>query len=204
MTGVLFAPQYLGTDSYLSMNSMESLFWMTCLLALILIVRGRLLGIDRDSLWLLFGLSAGLGLLNKPSMTFFLLALLAALLLTPQRRLLATGWAAAGIALLIVIALPNILWQIHHHWPTLEFLHNGQIENKTIKLSPLAFLGTQILNLQPATILIWGAGLIWLLRNPLAKNWRWLGFTFLIFLAGMMALHAKDYYVVPPSLSCRQ
>jgi 4-amino-4-deoxy-L-arabinose transferase-like glycosyltransferase len=197
MTGVLFAPQYLGTDSFLSMNSMESIFWMGSLLALILIVRSSLLGVNRDRLWLLFGLSAGLGLLNKPSMTFFLLALLAALLITPQRRLLANRWAIAGIALMILIALPNLLWQVHHHWPTLEFLHNGQIENKNVKLSPLAFIATQIQNLQPVTLFIWGPGLVWLLRNPLAKNWRWLGFTFLIFLAVMMALHAKDYYVSP-------
>ena len=192
MLGVLVAPQYLGTDSYLSMNSFESVFWMGCLLALILIVRD-----GSDKLWLLFGISGGLGLLNKPSMTFFLVTLLAAILLTPQRRVLFNKWAAAGVALLILIALPNLIWQIHNHWPTLEFLRNGQIENKNIKLSPLAFIGKQILNLQPATILIWGAGLIWLLRNPLAKNWRWLGLSYLFFLAVMMALHAKDYYVAP-------
>ncbi|WP_213807028.1 glycosyltransferase family 39 protein [Granulicella sp. dw_53] len=192
MIGVLVAPQYLGTDSFLSMNSMESFFWMTCLLALILIVRA-----GDNRYWLLFGLSGGLGLLNKPSMTFFLVALLVALLLTPQRRLLASRWAAAGVALLILIALPNLLWQIHNHWPTLEFLHNGQVENKNIKLAPIPFLGKQILNLHPVTLLIWGAGLIWLLRNPLAKSWRWLGLMFLFFLVGMMALHAKDYYVAP-------
>jgi hypothetical protein len=192
MIGVLVAPQYLGTDSFLSMNSVESVFWMVCLLALILIVRG-----GPGKLWLLFGLSAGLGLLNKPSMTFFLFAVLAALLLTPQRRVLFNKWAAAGIALLILIALPHLIWQIHHHWPTLEFLHNGQIENKNIKLAPLPFLGKQILNLHPATVLIWFAGLVWLLRNPRAKSWRWLGIAYLFFLAGMMALHAKDYYVAP-------
>ena len=192
MIGVLLAPQYLGTDSYLSMNSFESLFWMTCLLALILIVRG-----GSEKLWLLFGFSAGLGLLNKPSMTFFLVALLAALLLTKQRHLLASKWSAAGVALLIVIALPNLLWQVHNHWPTLEFLHNGQVENKNIKLAPLPFLIQQIMNLQPATVLIWGAGLVWLLHNSLAKSWRWLGLTYLFFLAGMMVLHAKDYYVAP-------
>src|ERR1700685_546171 len=165
---------------------------MSCLLCLILLLSG-----SSDKVWLLFGLSGGLGLLNKPSMTFFLLALLAALLLTPQRRLLFSKWAAAGIALMILLALPNLMWQIHNHWPTLEFLHNGQVENKNIKLGPLPFLGKQILNLQPATLLIWGAGLIWLLRNPLAKNWRWLGLTYLFFLAVMMAMHAKDYYVAP-------
>jgi hypothetical protein len=192
MIGVLVAPQYLGTDSYMSMNSAESLFWMGCLLALILIMRG-----GSEKLWLLFGLSGGLGLLNKPSMTFFLVALLVALLLTSQRRILLSRWAAAGVALLVLIALPNLLWQIHNHWPTLEFLHNGQVENKNIKLSPLAFLGKQILNLQPLTVLVWGSGLVWLLRNPRAKSWRWLGLTYLFFLAIMMALHAKDYYVAP-------
>ena len=39
-------------------------------------------------------------------MTFFLIALLAALLPTPQRRLLYTPWAALGVALLILVALP--------------------------------------------------------------------------------------------------
>lgn len=192
MIGVLIAPQYLAIDSFLSMNSMESMFWMTCLLALILIVRG-----GRDTLWLLFGVSAGIGLLNKPSMTFFLVALLAALLVTKQRRLLFNRWAAVGVLLLILIALPNLLWQVHNHWPTLEFLQNGRIDNKNVILSPLAFIAAQVLNLHPLTVLIWLPGLVWLLSNSSARNWRWLGWMYLFFLAIMMALHAKDYYVIP-------
>jgi hypothetical protein len=192
MTGVLVAPLYLALDSFLSMNSVESLFWMSCLLALIMIVRG-----GSEKLWLLFGLSAGLGLLNKPSMTFFLIALLAALLLTPQRKLLASRYALFGTALLLVIALPNLLWQIHNHWPTLEFLRNGKLENKNAKLPPLDFLRTQERGLHPLNILIWIPGLIWLLHNPRAKNLRWAGLTFLIFFFSMMAFHAKDYYVAP-------
>src|SRR4051812_11103391 len=109
MIGILFAPQYLGIDSYLSMNSFESACWMGCVLALILILRGW----SERWCWLLFGLCGGIGLLNKPSMTFFLLALLAALLLTPQRRLLFSRWAVVGVALLILMALPNLLWQVH-------------------------------------------------------------------------------------------
>lgn len=193
MIGVLMSPQYLGLDSYLCMNSFESAFWMGCVLALILILRGW----SERWCWLLFGVCGGVGLLNKPSMTFFLIALLLGLLLTPQRRILFSRWAAIGVALLILIALPNLLWQVSHHWPTLEFLHNGQVENKNVKLGLLAFVGKQILNLHPNAILIWVPGLIWLLSNPIAKPWRFLGYTYLIFLAIMMALHAKDYYVTP-------
>ena len=183
---------YLALDSFLSMNSFESLFWMTCILALILVLRT-----GNQRLWLLWGAAAGLGLLNKPSMTFFLTALLIGLLLTQQRRLLFNRWAAAGVALMILIALPNLVWQIQNHWPTLEFLENGRIKGKNLTLAPLEFLKQQILILAPATILVWFTGLLWLFRSPLARAYRWIGLTYLFFLAITMALHAKDYYVVP-------
>ncbi|HEU4634555.1 MAG TPA: glycosyltransferase family 39 protein, partial [Edaphobacter sp.] len=102
MTGILLGPQYLGLDSFLSMNSWESFFWMGCVLALILLLRGR----SARGCWIAFGAFAGVGLLNKPSMTFFLVALLIGLLLTPERRILFTRWCAVGIALLVLIALP--------------------------------------------------------------------------------------------------
>ncbi len=189
MICVAVAPQYLGTDSVLSMNSVESMFWMTCLLALILMERG-----GSSRYWLLFGASAGLGLLNKPSMTFFLLALLVALLLTPQRQLFRTRYAIAGTVILLVIALPNLVWQVQNHWPTFEFLRNGQLEHKVKSLSAPAFLLQQVLNLNPISLLVWGAGLVFLLRQ---KAWRWLGLTYLLFVLGMFAMHAKDYYVAP-------
>jgi len=197
MLGILLAPQYLALDSFLSMNSCESIFWMSCVLALILLLRSPLNGIAPRWPWIFFGIAGGIGLLNKPSMTFFLIALLFGLLLTPQRRILFSRWAAVGIALLILIALPNLLWQIANHWPTLEFLHNGRVENKNISLGPVPFLLTQILNLGPLTVFLWVPGLVWLLRNPGAKTFRWLAYTYFLFLAAMMALHAKDYYVVP-------
>ncbi|MBS1823302.1 MAG: glycosyltransferase family 39 protein [Acidobacteria bacterium] len=193
MIGILLAPQYLGLDSFLSMNSFESIFWMGCLLSLIMILRGA----NEARWWILFGICGGIGLLNKPSMTFFLLALLLGLLLTPQRRLFNSRWAAIGVGLLVALALSNLIWQVSNHWPTLEFLHNGRVHNKNVELAPLPFLATQVLNLQPLSIFIWAAGLVWLLRNPLAKTWRWIGYTWLIFLSMMMALHAKDYYAIP-------
>jgi hypothetical protein len=40
---------------------------------------------------------------------------------------------------MILVALPNVLWQIHNHWPTLEFLRNGQRGHKNIVLNPVQF-----------------------------------------------------------------
>jgi hypothetical protein len=189
MLAVLAAPCYLGGDSYLSMNSCESMFWMGSLLALILVERG-----GSERWWLLFGACAGLGLLNKPSMTFFLVALLLALLVTPQRRLLGSKWMLAGIGLMLLIATPYLLWQVQNHWPTWEFLQNGKVHHKVVVLGPLAFIVAQVLTLLPTNALIWVPGLIWLLRR---ERWRWIGLTYLLFMGIMFVMHAKDYYVVP-------
>jgi 4-amino-4-deoxy-L-arabinose transferase-like glycosyltransferase len=187
MLAVSLAPIYLVLDGFLSMNSCEAAFWMTSLLALILIQQGR-----TPKLWLLFGLAAGLGLLNKPSMTFFLIALLLALLITPQRRLLFTPYLLPAIALIVVITAPNLLWQIHHHWATLEFLREATHHQD--HPSFINLLKSQVLGLSPISVLVWLPGLYWLLRQSAL---RWIGLTYLIFFANMAALHAKDYYPTP-------
>jgi hypothetical protein len=192
MLAVIIAPCYIGGDGYLSMNSFESIFWIGALLAVIQLARGA-----SSKWWLIVGLCGGLGLENKPSMTFFLVALVLGLLVTPQRRLMASRWFLAAIALTVALALPNLLWQIHNHWPTWEFLHNGKVENKNVTVGPVAFVIEQILTLHPLNILVWGVGLVWLLVSPRARGFRWIATTYLFFLALMIALHAKDYYVIP-------
>jgi 4-amino-4-deoxy-L-arabinose transferase-like glycosyltransferase len=191
MFGLICCPQFIGTDGFLSMNSCEPMFWMTCVLALLLMLRGA----SQKLWWTIFGVAAGIGLLNKPSMTFFLIAIGAGLLLTPQRRILFSRYAALGIALLILIALPNLLWQVDNHWPTLEFLRNGQIEHKNVILNPLQFFLAQFRNMQPMNALLWITGLVALLRAKSIRNTRWLGVAFVCFYILMDALHAKDYYL---------
>jgi MFS family permease len=193
MTGVLLAPEYLGLGSFLSMNSFEAVFWMTASFAILRLVNG-----GSDRLWILFGLVAGFGLENKPSMLVFLIALLIGLLLTPQRRILLSRTVIVAIALTVAIELPNLLWQIHHHWATLEFLHNGKAEHKNVTLSPLAFLLAQESMFSPVSLPLWLTGLVWLLVRPRGSRFRFFGLTYLIFLVLMMATRdAKDYYLAP-------
>ena len=123
------------------MNSCEAVFWSSCLFAILMLARHA----SPARWWTIFGLSAGIGLLNKPSMAFFLAALALALLLSSQRRLLFTRWAALGIALAILITLPYLHWQIHNHWPTVEFLHNGRAGGKNTVLNPLALFPRAVL-----------------------------------------------------------
>ena len=191
MLGILFAPEFLGLDSFLSMNSFEAVFWMTAVLAILMLLRGA-----SPRWWIVFAIAGGVGIENKPSMVVFLVALLVGLLLTPERRIVFSRAALIGVGVIVVLALPNLLWQIHNHYPTLEFIHTGKVDHKNVVLSPLEFMGAQVLMLNPISVFLWCAGVIWLLISRRSRPWRFLGWTYLVFVALMMATRdAKDYYL---------
>ena len=196
MLGVIVAGVYLGIDSYISMNCFDPVFWTLCVLALIRIVQAESPASVRNW-WIVLGISAGLAMENKDSVVFFLVSALAAVLLSRQRRILFSRWFAVSVLLMVVVALPNLLWQIHYHFPTLEWLRDVSKSDKDVKLPPLKFVLAQIVTLQPLTFFLWAPGIVWLLFGKLAKPFRFLGLLYLIFLPLMMALHAKDYYLAP-------
>jgi 4-amino-4-deoxy-L-arabinose transferase-like glycosyltransferase len=193
MTGILVAPVLLGTTNYLSMNSFEPCFWMGALLIVLRLAEGS----AKPRAWLLFGLLIGLGIENKHSTVFFLVALLAGLLLTPQRRILWSRACAAGLMVLILVALPNFLWQWVHHFPTYEFLKSVSQTDKYIPHSALAFLFQQVQVMFYSSAPLWIGGLIWLAFSKRARTWRFVAITYLLFLIIMMVMHAKHYYIAP-------
>jgi MFS family permease len=196
MLGLLLAPEFLGLDSFLSMNSFEAAFWMLAVFAVLMLLRGASSQRRLTGWWIVFGLAGGIGIENKPSMVVFLVALLIGLLFTPERRIIFSRGAALGVALIILLALPNLLWQIHNHFPTLEFIHNGKVDHKNIVMSPLQFLGAQVMMLNPLSMFLWVPGVIWLLVSRRSRDLRFLGWTYVVFLALMFATRdAKDYYL---------
>src|SRR5919199_6869389 len=115
----LVAPSFIAMGTFLSMDAFDQLFWVSAVYVLLLILKR-----DQPSLWLLFGLIAGLGLLTKLSMLSFGFGVFVALLLTQSRRHLLTPSPWLGGAIGIAFLLPYIFWQIEHGWPTLEFWEN--------------------------------------------------------------------------------
>ncbi len=188
---VLLAPIYLATDSILSMNAFEPLFWMGGVYALLRILQGA-----GPRHWIAFGLLAGLGLENKHSTAFFGFAVLVALLLSPQRRLLRTAWpwVAGGVAFLLF--LPNLVWQYQHAFATLEDLRNVSRMGKNVVLGPLEFLAQQVVILHPVLLPLWLAGLGFLFFGKRGR-WRLFGWIYLVLLVTLFLLKAKNYYLAP-------
>jgi hypothetical protein len=187
---VLIAPVYLGIDTILSMNAFEPLFWMGCVWVLLLAINR-----DRPRLLVWLGVLAGVGLENKHSMLFFGAALVAGLLLSNERGLLLNRWMWVAAAIALLLFLPNLIWQVHHGWPTIVDLRNARYKN--LPVTPTGFLGRQTMVMLPPSILVWLAGLWFLLRDAAARRYRALGWAFVVLLGMMMALQGKSYYIAP-------
>src|SRR6266576_191540 len=59
-----------------------------------------------------------------------------ALLLTPEQRHFSKKWIWLGGLIAFAIALPNIFWQVRHHWATYELLINIAHSHKNVVLIP--------------------------------------------------------------------
>ena len=152
---VAFAPIYLVNGSMLTTNYLEPLLWMGCAYFAILAIKR-----DEPRNWLWFGFVAGIGMEEKYSIAVFGFALVVGLLLTEQRRVFAGRWIYFGSAIALLVFLPNLLWNMHNHWPFVELMHNIKAEGRDVVLSPLAYFAQQVLLVQPLAALLWIGGVL--------------------------------------------
>lgn len=186
------APVWFVIDHQFAMNAFEPLFWLGCALVIVGMIQT-----ENPKLWIAFGILTGLGLENKYSMAVFAFALLLGILLTPQRRILFTPWLFAGGGIALLVLLPNLWWNIQHHWPFFELMHNIRVTGKDVVLSPMEFLAQQVLIAGPATLPIWLAGLLMYLFSSHLRAFRALGYAFVITVAFFILAQGKNYYPAP-------
>lgn len=188
---MLAAPIYLTFGNLLTMNAFEPMLWGLCALFAIRAIR-----LDRPRLWLAFGLVAGIGLENKHSMLFFGSGIVLGLLLTGERSVFRSRWIWLGGFVAFLVFLPNLLWQAGHGWPTIEFLHYRQAA-KNVPTSALTFVAEQALLANPFAAPVLAAGVGFLFFTRAARQYRFLGWGYLVVLAELIFLGGKIYYLAP-------
>jgi hypothetical protein len=191
---VMVAPVYLAIDNYFSMNCFDQVFWAMAGYVVI-----RILKQDNPKLWLLFGLVAGVGLMNKYSMGFLGLGVVVGLVLTPTRRQFLSKWLWLGGAIAFLIFLPHILWEIHYGFPSLEFIHNATTF-KNLPQTPLQFMTASAMGVGLFSLPIWLAGLGFFFLDDEGKHFRLFGWVFISILALFLVTKAKPYYLAPAYL----
>ena len=189
---VLVAPAILGIDALLTMNAFEPLFWMGCAYLAI-----RIIKTGNTKLWMWFGLLAGFGLENKYSMLIFGAGLVLGLLLSAERRVLQNRWLWLGGAIALLIFVPNLIWNIQHHFPFLEVQANIRANGRDVPLGPIAFFAQEILLMLPLSAPIWLGGLWFYFFTAAGKPFRAIGWAWIFSAAVIVILSPRVYYLFP-------
>jgi dolichyl-phosphate-mannose-protein mannosyltransferase len=185
----LVAPQFLGANTILSMDSFDILFWGLALSILILIFK-----YENPKIWLWFGLVVGLALTNKVTPLYFSLAMVIGLALSAQRKYFRSLWLYVGGVIAIAFLIPYLIWNAMHGWPTIEFW--AAYGNKVYQASPVEFFLQQILIMHPFTFPLWLMGLTYLFSKRGAV-YRPFGWMYIVLFLIFMLQHAKNYFLAP-------
>jgi len=186
---VALAPGFLLFYSILSMNAVEPLVWTGMAYALVRVAQGE------PRWWVAFGTIAGIGLENKDTVLVYGFAVVVALALLPERRLIANRWFVVGGAIAAALWLPNLLWMVQHHFPHLEQLANIRRSGRNVELSPLAFVAEQLILFNPVADVLWVGGLGWLAASAAGRRHRALALAYAVALATLLATHGRVYYL---------
>jgi len=188
----LVCPQYLSNGSLLGTNCLEPNLWMGCAYFAILAVKRA-----NPRYWLWFGVIAGIGLEEKYSIAIFGFGIVVGLLLTPQRRVFLDKWIWLGGLAAFLIFLPNLLWNIHNHWPFAELMRNIRAEGRDVIYGTVGFLIQQVLDINPLLAPIWLRGLFAFLFSARLKPYRFLGWSYVVSYLVFFFQHGKNYYLSP-------
>jgi len=183
---VVFAPEFLFCGNVLT-TAFEPM-WSVCAFLVILILREH-----NSKLWLLFGVAAGIGLLNKHSMLFYGLGLTIGLLFTARREFL-NRWIWIGAAIVLLIVLPNLVWEQQHHWVTIDALRQSREFNR-LPFSFSNFWMTEIVLNGFLALPVWLAGLAVFLFSSSGRRFRAIGIAFLVVALILTLENGKAYYL---------
>src|SRR5215468_3131349 len=112
-------PFALGAGTLMQYVSFDYLAWVACSYFFVLLCKSR------DPLWwLAIGGCIGFGMLTKYSIVVCALAIVAGVLFTDLRAHFRSKWLWLGVAISLLIFLPNLIWQIQNDFVSLDFLRH--------------------------------------------------------------------------------
>ena len=185
---VLVSPLFLRAGGMLQPVVFDQLWWTLALFGLL-----RLVNTGNGQWWLGIGGALGAGLLTKFSIAFIGIPLVAAVLLTGERRWLATRWPWIALGVALLIGAPSLVGQYSLDFPLrsqMDALQGSQLERMTY----LRFISEQLLFGPGIVLAVFGCAA--LIRGPL-ERFRVLGLSCLGAFLLLLVLHGKAYYIGP-------
>lgn len=183
-------PACLGGGALMQYVSFDYFFWVLAAYFMV-----RLLKSGDARWWLGVGSAIGLGMMSKYTMLFFASGIAAAVILTDARRFLKSKWLWFGLGMSLLIFMPNFIWQVQHHFVSLDFLRTIHARDIRIGFTDY-FLPHQIV-LTLLAFPIWIAGFCYCMFSQEGRKYRALGWMFLVVLAIFLIVKARGYYFAP-------
>jgi hypothetical protein len=183
-------PYCLGGGAVMQYVSFDYFFWVLAAYFMV-----RLLNSDDPRWWIGIGAAIGLGMMSKYTMIFFAAGIVVAAIVTDARRFLKTKWLWYGVALSLLIFLPNLIWQARHHFVSLDFLKTIHARDIRIGFTNYFLLGQFSFTFLATPICV--TGLYFCLFAKQGRRFRALGWMYLIPFAIFMIVRARQYYLAP-------
>ncbi len=188
-------PLFEGTEFQYS--SFDYLWCVLIAYFLIRLLKSPFVKSEEPRWWLAIGAMIGLGMMTKYTMGFFVAGIVGGVLLTPARRYLKSSWLWGGVALSLLIFLPNLIWQVRHDLVSLHFLqhiHTRDVgEGRADGFVRDQFLISANLFIAP----LWLAGLYYFFAAPDGKRYRLLSWLYVIAFALYFFGKGRGYYLAP-------
>jgi len=150
--------------------SFDYLWWVVIAYLVI-----RLLKSEDPSWWLGIGAFIGIGMMTKYTIAIFVTGLVGGFLITRIRRQVNSPWLWGGVALSLLIFLPNMIWQMNHNFISLEFLNSIHARDVEIGRTQGYLVEQFVVSSNPFTIPLWIAGLYFYFFKPAGARYRMLG-----------------------------
>jgi len=190
VAAVCAVPFCLGGGYEMQYVAFDALAWVFTAYCVI-----RLLRSEEPRWWLGIGAGLGFGMLAKYTIGFFALSIVIGVLLSPARRYLRSKWLWLGVALSILIWLPNVLWQVQHNFISLDFL--SYIHARDVRQGRTTYFLPQQLELTGLRFPIAMAGLYFCLFTQLGKRFRIIGWMYVVTLLLFTLAKGRWYYMGP-------
>jgi hypothetical protein len=183
-------PYAVGAGTLMQYVSFDYLAWVACSYFFVLLCKSR------DSRWwLAIGGCIGLGILTKYSVLICAVAIATGVLCTDLRTHLRSKWLWFGVAISLLVFLPNLIWQIQNDFVSLDFLRH--IHERDIRIGRTKdFLPDQF-KLTLFTLPLAVLGLCFYFVSKSGRGFRAIGFLYVIPLIAFLVAKGRGYYLAP-------
>lgn len=150
---------------------------------------------DGGRSWLAVGVVGGIGLQNKTLVAFLLAALAIGVLVAGPRETLRSPWPWAATGIVLVLWLPNLVWQAANGWPQVELSAAIAAGSSGTSEPWWLFLPFQLVLVSPLLVPVWAAGLWRLARDPGLRAYRAFAVAYPLLAVTFLVTGGKPYYL---------